>query len=66
MWLKASKYMGGEEFPNAKKFKCAQLPWKLVAPATQAMCKCLMSKNVHILREGGSISIHIHVTVFFP
>lgn len=30
-----------------------QLPWKLVASATQALCKSLMFKNVHILNSGG-------------
>jgi len=43
----------------------AELQQMLRAAATQALFNHL-SKNVHILSNGGSSSVHFHITPLFP
>lgn len=37
---------------DERKWLLTSILWKLTASASQALCKCLMYKNVYILRNG--------------
>jgi hypothetical protein len=72
MWFKIIEYVRQQICQTLKNLNTCQqiltviqLPRKLAASASQALFKCLMSKSVSSLNDGGSTSICIHVTLFF-